>query len=158
MFLRGAASGAADVAALLLLLCAYVLAESQIGAYTVLANSLTPPALLSATLALASSVGHVGGFLGTYVLGALHDLLPGPPCSAPSSRRLPDRWQWDELASGDAAPAATCASEYANGTVIVGTVGLALTCLSGTAMLWANPTLRPRATMAAGTHTDALLN
>jgi len=109
-------------------------------------RALTTASRLSATLALASSMGHVGGFVGPYLLGALHDSLPGPPCpGAPSAPHHPNHHPdgGGELARGEAAPA-LCASSYAAGTAKLGTAGLVLICSAGVAMLRDSPELRRR--------------
>ena len=80
------------------------------------AHALTPARprpqdLLSTTIPICNAVGHIGGFVGPFLLGALHDALPGPPC--------PHSWS-----DG-------CVSEWSGGTAVIAALGFVAVAACG---------------------------
>ena len=68
-----------------------------------------PAALAPCSIALVNSVGNLGGFAGTYVLGYLHDMLVNAHAGAPAS------------GIGD----------WAGGTATLGLAFLLVSCVTG---------------------------
>lgn len=121
-----------------LLGASYVAALCSQGPFWSLVSSyLQPLALEPVGIAWVNSVGNLGGFLGPYALGYMHDAL-GPTCeppgggapvpSAPDAAALPSR-----------APVHGCTSQFGWGVVILGLGGCLLTAGTAAAFL---PTLR----------------
>ena len=85
-----------------------------------------PAALAPCSIALVNSVGNLGGFAGTFVLGYLHDALGSHSdhAGAPASG-----------APASGAPASGVASggigDWAGGTAALGLAFLLVTCVTG---------------------------
>ena len=105
---------AGAVAVIGLLMLSYVLVLCSTGPFMALVNSVSPVTLLPCTVALSNALGHIGGFLGPFVLGALHGVLHGPPCRAPTHGH-------------------GCVAEWGAGTAVIAAVSLLLAGFSGVA-------------------------
>ena len=85
----------------------------------------------------------MGGFVGPFVLGALHDALPGPACV--NGTRVAVAWAAHAahaVHAAHAAPPASCPSEYAYGTAIIGLGCLLLVSVTGMLLPRCSPEVR----------------
>jgi hypothetical protein len=69
----------------------------------------TPDCLLATTIPICNAIGHIGGFVGPFALGALHDALPGPSCPHSDG----------------------CVSEWGGGTAVIASLGFVAVATCG---------------------------
>lgn len=105
------------------LMVSYVVNLCATGPFVALVKRSTDDSILPGVIALSNAVGHLGGFLGPFILGTLHDALPHPPCAPPTpptAMRRAHEWRGHE-----------CVAEWGVGTLVIAVVGLLLTALAG---------------------------
>lgn len=117
-------------------------ATSMSGAFFALHHTAMPPTMHALSIPTINSMGLLGGFVGPYALGAMHDRLgprcppgappppPPPPLLHHNASDAPPQSRPEEEMETAAAAAAACLTEWAWALALTGLGALAMTAVA----------------------------
>ena len=132
LLLGGRGNTAAASFLVALVATADVLAQLAIPVFWSLHNNHQPPGLRGISIAIVNSVGNLGGFVGPFVLGAMHDSAVAARACAADHGADTGGFALHTRGTGGGPPpqAAGCTAQWGLGTLMLGGAAMVATALS----------------------------